>query len=247
MKEPDVMKFFSRFLRKNTEETPFCSAVIAAAGASRRIDAGDKMFLQIQGAPVLAHTLSAFENCSCISEIIVVAREGMFELVSEICLQHGISKVTKIMFGGKTRLESVSNGVYAVSKKAKLVAVHDGARPCVDGAIIDRTVAAAAKYHAAAAGIPASSTYKRVKGGVITETVDREDLFEIQTPQVFTADLIKAALTNAIDKSLNVTDDCMAAEIIGVPIHITEGSRNNIKLTTNEDIILAEAILRDKT
>jgi 2-C-methyl-D-erythritol 4-phosphate cytidylyltransferase len=99
-------------------------------------------------------------------------------------------------------------------------------------------------HHAAAPAIPVSSTVKRVEGGVVRETVDREKLFEVQTPQVFDAGLIKAALTSAIDKSINITDDCMAVELLGVPVYITEGSRNNIKLTTREDAILAEAILK---
>jgi len=240
------LSIFSTLFRKPSGKKPLCAAVIAAAGCSQRIDGEDKLFLQIMGAPVLAHTLIAFQNCDCISEIIVVAREERFEYISEICEKYNISKTTKIMVGGVTRLESVMNGLLAVSNKTQLVAIHDGARPCVDKSIIESTVAAAGIHNAAAPGVAVSSTFKRTQGGTIAETVDRENLIEIQTPQVFRTELIKAALTNAANKSVNVTDDCMAAELIGVKIIVTEGSRNNIKLTTSEDILITEAILASR-
>jgi len=225
------------------KEQPFCSAVVVAAGTSRRMGGKDKLFLEICGAPVLAHTLLAFQNSDHISEIIIVARCDMTGLVSELCERYGISKVKKIVTGGESRQESVLCGVNAASKKASLISIHDGARPCVDGEIIGNAVSVAAKHHAAAAGIPLSSTVKKVKLGIVTETVDREGLYEIQTPQVFASEIIKAALKNAANKAVCITDDCMAVELLGIPIHITEGSRSNIKLTTGEDILIAEGIL----
>jgi len=221
-----------------------CSAVIAAAGSSDRMAGEDKIFLSICGVPVLAHSLKAFQNSDCIDEIIIVVQEDKIAEAGEICEKYSISKATRIMLGGPTRLESVLNGVLAVSGKKQLIAIHDGARPCVGDEIITGAVHSAAKYHAAAPGIPVSSTLKAASGGIIEKTICRDNLFEIQTPQVFAADLIKAALTNALDKKIDVTDDCMAAEAIGVPVHITEGSRYNIKLTTSEDIVIAEAILK---
>jgi len=222
---------------------PTCSAVIVAAGLSERIDGENKLFIEMCGAPVLAHTLVAFQNCDCITEIIIVAREDQLIYISKICEQYNISKAVKLMVGGPTRLESAMNGVLAVSRKMQLVAIHDGARPCIDAETIIQAVSAAAKYNAVAPGIPASSTFKKVEDGVVQETVDREHLIEIQTPQVFSKELIKSALSNAINKSILITDDCMAVEQLGHPVHITEGSRNNIKLTTNEDIVIAAAIL----
>jgi len=209
------------------------------------MDNEDKLFLEICGAPVLVHTLAAFQKCSLVNEIIVVAHEDKYERISNLCNQYSIGKVTKIMAGGPTRLESVMNGVMAVSKKAQIIAIHDGARPCIDEDVINRAVSAAAQYHAVAPAVPVSSTLKRVKDGVVLETVDRNGLFEVQTPQVFAAGIIKAALTKALSESIGVTDDCMAAEYIRVPVHITAGSRNNIKLTTSEDIAMVEAILRN--
>jgi len=138
----------------------------------------------------------------------------------------------------------VINGVFAVSAKTKLIAIHDGARPCIDIKIIESAINAAAKYHAAAPATQIISTIKRVDNGMISETVSREGLYEIQTPQVFRTEIIKAALTNAAKKSIAITDDCMAAEMIGVRAYIVEGSRDNIKITENKDMQRAESILR---
>ena len=237
------MAFFFGKNRRAAKKRPKCTAVIAAAGLSQRMGGEDKLFVEVCGAPVLAHTLAAFQNCGCIDEIVVVTREESVGPVSELCRKHGIEKAAKVMVGGATRAESVMLGVFAASDKAKLIAIHDGARPCVSKAVIEGAVAAAAKFHAAAPGLPVSSTLKKVSGGAIVETVGREGLFEIQTPQVFDADLIKAALANAVDKGIDVTDDCAAAEIIGASVRVTEGSGRNIKITTGEDVQIAEAIL----
>ena len=238
------MSFTSSLKKIRQDRVPVCSAVIAAAGASQRMSGEDKLFIEIDGAPVLAHTLAAFQNCGYISETIIVVRDDMTERVIAICEQFGITKAAKLIIGGPTRLLSVLNGVYAVSEKAGLIAIHDGARPCIDPGTIERAILSAAKYNAAAPAVPVSSTIKRVRDGTVTETLDREDIFEVQTPQVFTAELIKAALTNACNRSIDVTDDCKAVEIIGAAVRITEGSRNNIKITTSEDVIIAEAILK---
>ena len=237
------MLSFLKTGKKQQGQTPQCSAVIAAAGLSQRMGGEDKLFVEIGGAPVLAHTLSAFQACEYIDEIIVVSHMDRIQLVCDICKRYDIAKASKIMVGGPTRRESVLNGVMAVSKKARLIAIHDGARPCADTAVIKRAIDTAAKYHAAAPAVAVSSTIKTAKGDIVTGTVDRSNLFEIQTPQVFTSDLIKAALKNAITKAVNITDDCMAVELIGAPVHLTEGSRSNIKITTREDLIMAEAIL----
>jgi len=237
------MSFVSSLARKLKGKPPFCTAVIAAAGSSGRMCGEDKLFVEIAGKPALAHTLCAFQSTGLVDEIIVVARAEKFEHVGELCRQHGIEKATKVMAGGPTRLESVMSGVLAASKKARIIAIHDGARPCVDSGVIERAISSASQHHAVAPAVPVSSTLKRAENGNVLETVDRDGLFEIQTPQVFTAEVIKAALTNAINKAADVTDDCMAAELIGAKVRITEGSRSNIKLTTSEDIAIAEAIL----
>ena len=236
---------FLKKLKKDSERPALCTAVIAAAGSSERMGE-DKQFIEVLGMPVLAFTLAKFEACALVGEIVIVARYDKLERVRDICAEYGICKASKVVAGGGTRLESVMNGVFAASDEAQLIAIHDGARPCITEDVIERAIEAARLHHAAAPAVPVNSTIKRSKGGIILETVSREDLFEIQTPQVFTAEIIKAALTNAKDKSINVTDDCMAVELIGVPVHITEGSRSNIKLTARDDITVAEATLKQE-
>jgi len=238
------MSVLSIIKRKRSVKIPPCAAVIAAAGSSGRMAGEDKLFMEIVGVPVLAYTLTAFQRCELIREIIVVSGESRIGDVSRLCEKFAIGKAVKIITGGGTRLESVLNGVFAVSRGMKLIAIHDGARPCISGDVIESTIAAAAKNNAAAPAIQISSTIKLVKDGIVLETVDRDGLYQIQTPQVFDADLIKAALTNAMKKGADVTDDCMAAENIGARIHITGGSLSNIKITTIDDFAVAEAILR---
>ena len=239
------MSFLSGLFRK-AHAPPSCSAVIAAAGASTRMGGENKLLAEINGLPVLAHTLMAFEKCGAVGEIVVVTRAEDIEMIAALCKSHGIGKAEKIMAGGGTRLESVYNGVFAVSDEASYIAIHDGARPCIEQTVIERALAAAVKSHAAAPAIPVRPTLKRVRDGVIIETIDREGLYEVQTPQVFSADVIKAALTKARKKSVDVTDDCMAAELIGFPVFITEGSVLNVKITTKDDLLVAEAILRSR-
>ena len=237
------MSLFSKRKNPRPKKIPQCSAVIAAAGSSRRMEGEDKLFVEIGGAPVLVHTLAAFQGCELINEIVVVTRSENMELVCDICRHYGITKAAKVVSGGPTRSSSVYNGLFAVSEKARFIAVHDGARPCIGRETIMRTIEAASRYNAAAPGVPVSSTIKRAKDRFVEETVDRDGLFEVQTPQVFKAELIKAAMTNALNKSVAVTDDCEAVELIGAAVHITEGSRSNIKITTSDDLAIAEAIL----
>ena len=229
--------------RSDPGKKPYCSAVVAAAGASQRMGGEDKLFAELAGVPVLARALLALQNSDLIDEIVVVARADSLERVSALCGEHGISKATKVMAGGATRLISVLTGALAVSDKASLLAIHDGARPCVGRDVIEKAVDAAASCHAAAPGIPVTSTVKKVEGGIVRYTANREGLYEVQTPQVFDVDLIKAALTNSMNNGFDVSDDCLAAELIGAPVCITEGSPENIKITTIADLRLAEAIL----
>jgi len=238
------MAFYDLLKSISSKKPPTCSVVIAAAGNSQRCKGEDKLFFNINDRPVLMHTVEGFQNCTFVNEIIIVTRDIHLENVANLCKKYNFGKVSKVILGGETRTESVFNGVFAVSDKAKLIAIHDGARACVDSEIIERTLTTAAKYHAAAPAVEVIPTLKRVdKNNVITETVDRDSLVEIQTPQIFRAEIIKAALTNVIKKSISITDDCMAVEIIGVPVHITEGSRRNIKITENDDLQIAEALL----
>ncbi|SHH50632.1 2-C-methyl-D-erythritol 4-phosphate cytidylyltransferase [Sporobacter termitidis DSM 10068] len=221
-----------------------CSAVVAAGGASSRMEGQDKLFLDIGGVPVLAHTLLALNKCPEVGEIVVVTRQDRMDDVARLVSEYGVSKAAKLVPGGQTRLESVMNGVLQVSPHARLIAVHDGARPFVTGETVSLAVAAALKFSAAAPAVPVTSTVKMAKNNMVVKTVDRDGLFEIQTPQIFAAELLKGALQNAADKKLYITDDCMAVEALGCSVCLTAGTRENIKLTTAIDVAFAEAILQ---
>jgi len=236
-----ILSFISNILSRKPLT---CSVVIAAGGLSERCKGEDKLFSKINDKPVIAYSIEAFQNCELINDIVIVSRQEKIDEIAGICEKYKLRKVSKIVVGGGTRLDSVVNGVNTVSKKTKLIAIHDAARPCIDVGTIIKSVVLAEKYNAVAPAIAVTSTLKAVEDNVITKTVDREGLFEIQTPQVFRAEIIKSALSNAKKMSLDVTDDCMAVEQIGVPIHIVEGSRRNLKITVSEDLSIAEALLK---
>ncbi|MDR0446090.1 MAG: 2-C-methyl-D-erythritol 4-phosphate cytidylyltransferase [Oscillospiraceae bacterium] len=223
----------------------FVSAVIVAAGASERFG-GDKMFARLGGEPVVLRTLRAFQECRVISEIILVTRTEDMERAASLAQDAGITKLTQVTRGGETRVESVLSGLFAVSKKANVIAVHDGARPLVTQDIIRDAIRGAERYNAAAPAVPVKGTIKQAKGGVVVSTPDREELFEAQTPQVFAAELIRGAIELAVKKGQAPTDDCRAVENIGVTVHLTRGSYENIKITTPEDMIIARAILKSR-
>ena len=233
-------------LFKKEKTPPRCSAVIVAAGASRRMGE-DKTLMSLGGKPVLVRTLMAFEQCESVEEIVVVTQREKIEEIADLCKSQPLTKVTKVIAGGATRTESSLAGVSEVKPEAELIAIHDGARPFITPELITKTVEAASKYKAAAPALKSTDTLKAVdKNGFILGTVDRETTVRIQTPQIFNAVLIKGGLTKAVTDNIALTDDCLAMEIMGVKTMTVEGDENNIKLTTPKDIILAEAILKDR-
>ena len=231
---------------RKKEETPHCSAVIVAAGSSQRMGS-DKLLHNLGIMPVLARTLLVFQDCELVDEIVVVTRMEKLEEVAELCKKYRIEKASKVICGGATRMESALAGVSEVKKRAKLIAIHDGARPLVSVELIENTVRAAAKYKAAVPAIKSVDTLKLAEDGeTITGSLDRELVLRVQTPQVFDADLIKGALTFAAEKKLPLTDDCSAVELMGVKARIVPGEEDNIKLTTPRDMLFAAAILKDR-
>lgn len=235
----------SDLFKKNSTE-PRCAAVIVAAGSSVRMGS-DKLSAELGGISVLARTLRVFEASSYVSEIVVVTRRDKLEEVSDMVAAQKVTKVTKVVAGGKTRMESSLIGVSAVRSGARLIAIHDGARPLLTDALIKRTVCAAAEHHAAVPVLPSVDTLKTVdeKNHVIG-TVDRETTFRVQTPQVFDALLIKGALSKAADGSQSLTDDSAAMDLMRVPTFAVAGEEDNIKITTPRDFMIAEAILRHR-
>lgn len=222
---------------------PVCSAVIVAAGASSRMEGIDKMMAPLGELPVLVHTLYAFQDCSAVDEIILVTREDLLVEAARLCQDFRLDKVRKVIVGGAERSRSVQAGLQEVREDASLIAIHDGARPLVSQAVIAQAVEQAAETGAAAPAVPLTDTIKRGEKGLAVETVDRSALWAVQTPQVFEAGLIRAALKKALEDGAAITDDCAAVERLGMKVVLTPGSRENLKITTPLDLILGEAIL----
>lgn len=238
------MNILNIFRKK--EEAPHCSAVIVAAGSSERMGE-DKIMMNLGAMPVLAHTLSAFQDSPLIDEIIVVTRMEKVEEIAELCKKYGIEKTSKVIGGGATRMESALAGVSAVKSSAKLIAIHDGARPLVSQDLIMRTVYAAKAHLSAVPVISSTDTLKVVDdNNIITGSIDRSHTVRVQTPQVFDATLIKGALTKAVKDGAVLTDDSSAIECMGVKTFTVLGDEDNIKLTTLRDMVLATAILKDR-
>lgn len=239
------MKLLNLFKKSETKE-PHCSAVIVAAGSSQRMGS-DKLMMKLGEIPVLARTLKAFQSSPLVDEIVVVTRLDKLQEIADLCKEYGIDKVSRVIAGGKTRTESALAGVSEVSSSAKLIAIHDGARPLVTADVILRTVYAAAEHVAAAPAVPSVDTLKAVDAeGCIIGTVDRETTLRIQTPQIFRAELIKGALTKAVEKGMTLTDDCAAAEMMGVRAKTVLGDEDNIKITTPRDMLFAAEILKER-
>lgn len=241
------MKFLELFGKKNKgQKEPHCAAVIVAAGSSQRMGS-DKLMLNLGDKPVLARTLLAFQQSPLVDEIVVVTQMEKLQEIADLCKHYGIEKASHVIAGGKTRTESALAGVSEVSKSAKLIAIHDGARPLVTQDVILRTVYAAAEHLAAAPVVASVDTLKAIDAdGNMIGTVDRETTVRVQTPQIFRAELIKGALTRAVEKNITLTDDCAAAEIMGVHAKTVLGDEDNIKITTPRDMIIAAEILKER-
>ena len=237
----------TNILRKLSSRGARCAAVIVAAGSAKRMKGTDKIMAELCGEPLIIHTLRAFQQSDDIQEIVLVTREDLLEPLSELCVAKKITKITKICRGGETRAASVQAGLDQVSKDCGFVAIHDGARPLVSQTVIHDAVRKAAKFNAAAPAVPVKDTIKEVHGGIVTATPDRSALWAVQTPQVFSLELYKAALDKVIAAKEEVTDDCSAAEKFVVNVVITPGSEENLKVTTPEDLILAEALLKRRS
>lgn len=224
------------------------SAVIVAAGVSYRMRGIDKQFLSLDGMPVIARTVKAFEDCPAISEIILVTKEDSVDKLQKLCSEHGFKKIKDITVGGATRQESVWNGFLLVDDKAEFVAIHDGARCLITPEQIEAVAREAYRCGAACAATKATDTVKfSEKGGFITETLDREKVWLAQTPQIFGTNLYRAASYTANEADFKATDDCMLAERIKFnTVKMVECGKYNMKITTPDDIILAKAILESR-
>lgn len=224
----------------------FNSAVIVSAGNSTRMGGVNKQFLEILSKPVIAHTVTAFENCKSIDEIVIVTRKCDIDSVKKICEDYSLSKVTAVVEGGETRQLSVLNGVKNTRQNADFVLIHDGARPLITEKVIEDTLKVAINCGAAATGVKVKDTVKMVDcNDRIVDTPDRNFLRFIQTPQIFEKSLYLTAV-ETVENSRDFTDDCKLIEAMGKTVRFVEGDYQNIKITTPDDIAIAEAYLKRK-
>ncbi|MBQ7778480.1 MAG: 2-C-methyl-D-erythritol 4-phosphate cytidylyltransferase [Oscillibacter sp.] len=236
---------FPFFKKLKTPVRKRCTALVAAAGSSNRMGGVNKLLEPLDGVPVLARTLQALERAGRVDEIIVATREEDLAEIAHLCHTYGISKCKKVIRGGESRAHSVMLAALEAGTETELLAVQDGARPLVTPELIDDVIAAASRSGAAAPAVPVKDTIKRVReDGSVAATVERSSLRAVQTPQVFQADILKAALQSVFEQGLEVTDDCSAVEKLGKTVYLIEGDEANLKITTPMDLILAEAILR---
>jgi len=227
----------------------FVSSIIAAAGKGTRMNLDiNKQYVEICQIPLLARTLSVFQDCNLIDEIIlVVNKDDFIYCKQEIVDRYDFTKVKSMVTGGNTRQDSVRNGLKEVYNRAEIVLIHDGARPFIRESSIAECINAAYEYGAACVAVPVKDTIKRAdSSGFVVETPDRSQLWQIQTPQAFKYDLILDAHKKAFEDGFYGTDDAVLVERLGYRLKLVRGSYNNIKITTAEDLLLAEAIIENK-
>jgi 2-C-methyl-D-erythritol 4-phosphate cytidylyltransferase len=242
---PFLKSIGNAFLKYSKKKSRIrCCAIIVAAGSASRMKGTDKIMTNLEEAPVIVHTLRAFQNSDAIQEIVVVTKAELLATISELCLLHNFTKVQAVVLGGSSRLESVLAGLEHVSAKMTYIAVHDGARPLISVSLIDRTVQKAVLTNASAPALPVKDTVKIARGSMVVDTPKRSELFAVQTPQVFDRDLLAGALKKAKQEKWDVTDDCSAVEKFGMTVHLVEGENENIKITTPIDLVVAQAILK---
>jgi 2-C-methyl-D-erythritol 4-phosphate cytidylyltransferase len=225
------------------------AAIIAAAGLGRRMQQDTpKTYLPLAGKPILIHTLELFENIAEVHEVVVVVHPEDLEFCQgEIIDPYPLKKVLRLVPGGKERQDSVYHALRVLQKKEDeldIVLVHDGVRPLVDPALVRQVVAAARRYGAAILGIPCQDTLKRVNSkGEVTETVDRQELWQVQTPQAFRAALLWRAYQDAMSRGFYATDEAALVEALGEMVVVVTGSPLNLKITTPDDLKMAEAFM----
>ena len=223
---------------------PFCTTIIAAAGHSRRMGGGNKLLMDLAGEPVLLHTLRAVDQATLVDEIVVATQEESMLEVADLCSRAGIQKSVRVIQGGESRTASVLAAAAEADPRAELLAVHDGARPLVRPEEIDELIRKGLATYAVAPAVPVADTVKVAEeDGKVVSTPDRSTLYGVRTPQVFQADLLRAALQSALDAGVEITDDCSAVERLGKEVYLIPGDPENIKITTPLDLLVAEAIL----
>lgn len=225
------------------EQKADTSVILVCAGNATRMQGKNKILLPLGDTTVIGQTMRAFEACERIAELIVVARPADHDAIRKSAAQCGITKLHALVEGGSTRQQSVMCGLRALSKETTMIAIHDGARPLVQTAHIAQVIQDAAVFGGATLGVPVKDTIKVVNDHLIMDTPYRPHLFITQTPQVFKRQLYFEAVTFAKEHALDFTDDCQLVEAINCKVYMTEGDYTNIKITTPEDIAIAQILL----
>ena len=224
-------------------------AIIVAAGKGQRFTEGKKkQFLPLAGKPILAHTLDKFEACPLIrSVLLVVAQEDATPCLKEIVERYHYRKISQVVPGGRERQDSVKHGMDALPRDADIVVIHDGVRPFVTREMIEESIQTAIRVQAVVFAVPVKDTIKVANlDGTVLRTLERESLWQTQTPQTFQANVFREALQKALEDGFTGTDDACLVERMGVKVHLLPGSYTNIKITTPEDMTLATLFLQQK-
>ncbi len=223
----------------------FCSAVIVAAGSGKRMGTDKpKQFLELMGKTVIERTAAVFGGCTAVNELIIVSSESGIEECGKILKKYNWDKPVKYVLGGAERYESVYNGIGSADERCGIILIHDGVRPFVSENIIFSSIDAALRYGACAAGVKSKDTVKiSDENGFVSSTPVRDFVYSIQTPQTFKIDIIKDAYERAFKTGVFGTDDASLAENAGYRVKIIEGSYENIKITTPDDLLVGEKIL----
>lgn len=238
------MGFWNKVQKIQDQTRCRCAMIVPAAGTSQRMGGENKLLLNLCGVPVLRRTLMAIDHAELVDEVIVAAHADHMLEIADLCAKSGMHKPIKVVKGGDTRTASVLAAALECDPKTELIAIHDGARPLVLPQQIDDLIRLGYKTYAVAPALPVSDTIKVADDrGLVLSTPDRATLYAVQTPQVFQANILRAALQAIMASGETVTDDCAAVERLGKEVYLTPGDPDNIKITTPHDLRIAEAIL----
>ena len=227
-----------------------CVALIPAAGQGKRMGgAHSKPYLLLEGKPILAHTLLELERCPLVHEVALIVERGDLERArASVVEEYRLQKVGAILAGGVQRQDSVWEGLKTIQDDCDLVMVHDGVRPFISQEMLARSIQGAVDCGASIAGMPAKDTVKLVSAqNMVLTTPDRKSVFLVQTPQTFKRDILLRAYRQAMEDGFYATDEASLVERLGMPVKVVEGSYENIKITTPEDLVVGEMILKRKT
>lgn len=219
-------------------------AIILAAGNAKRMNSGiNKLFMRLR-KPIISHCIEAFEQNNDVDEIILVIKEDHKDWYQKEITSNGFKKISKVVVGGELRQDSSRNGVNATD--ADIIIIHDGARPFVSDDVISQSIEDAKNYGVSVVGVKAKDTIKQGHKGFVDKTISRENLWIIQTPQAFKREIILRAHKKATEDNFVGTDDTVLVERLGQKVKITKGHYDNIKITTPDDLLLAQIILENR-